>query len=132
MSELWERRRRPQPGQTVFVRMPRRMVWVLAGLITAVIALTLTVAALTFYVIQDHSYVVGRGEYRDREQARLQEQLRQSLCDLLDTLPEGGLLERPRAKYDCGPGIPLSAYPPDVRARIWGTAPTPTPSEGPP
>jgi hypothetical protein len=62
---------------------------------------------------------------RDAENARLHEQIRQSMCDLLDQLPEGGLLQRPREKYGCGPGIPLADLPPAVRDRY---APTPTPA----
>lgn len=51
-------------------------------------------------------YVQGRGEYRDREQARLEEQMRADWCRVLDMLPEGQFLDVLRAEKDCGPGIP--------------------------
>lgn len=63
-------------------------------------------------------YVQGRGEFRDQEQRRLEEQIRRSTCDLLDQLPQGGLLTKPRAKYHCGPGIPLASFPPSVRTQL--------------
>lgn len=79
-------------------------------------------------------YVQGRGEYRDQEQRRLEEQIRRSTCDLLDQLPAGGLLERPRAKYHCGPGLPLSSLPTQEQKQLHHpqtTAPPATPPARP-
>ena len=99
-------------------------------LLVAVVALLLAVATLTFFVYQQQQYVEGRGEYRDRESARLKaeltEAIRQGQCDLLDTFPEGlPSLERAREKYDCGPGIPLSLLTPEEQARIQPPAASP-------
>jgi hypothetical protein len=100
----------------------------------AIVLLLITNAALAYFVWQDHQYVQGRGEYRDQETTRLEQQITDAVCDLLDELPEGGLLDRPREKYGCGPGIPLDDLPADLRERYEGgtrsapttTAPAPT------
>lgn len=60
--------------------------------------------------------IAERGEQRDRQ-----------YCDLLDTLPEGGLLDRPRAVYDCGPGIPFDSLTPEEQRRITGGTASPVP-----
>ena len=95
-------------------------------LLLAVVALLLAVGTLTYFVYQQQQYIQGRGEQRDRENERLQEQIRRSTCDLLDQLPEGGLLDRPRQKYGCGPVYPLSDLPPELQERY---APPPEPAE---
>ena len=95
------------------------------GLVAATFLLLIAVGLLSTYVYQQQQYIQGKGVQRDRENARLHEQIRQSMCDLLDQLPEGGLLQRPRDKYGCGPGIPLADLPPAVRQRY---APTPAPA----
>lgn len=51
-------------------------------------------------------YVAGKGAQRDRENARLREEIRQTTCDVLDQLPQSPLLDGPRQKYGCGPGLP--------------------------
>lgn len=97
----------------------------------AVVALLLAVGTLTFFVYQQQQYIQGRGEYRDREAARMEaeneERLRRGICDLLDQLPEGGLLERPRTKYGCGPGIPFDSLTPEEQRRIGGGSAPQTP-----
>lgn len=92
-------------------------------LLAAVVGLLCAVGTLTYFVYQQQQYVEGRGEYRDAETQRLQQRITDAVCDLLDQLPEGGLLERPRDKYGCGPGIPLSELPEDVRRRYQGEPP---------
>lgn len=97
--------------------------WLRRAVITLVVVAALELAGLSVgavYVYQQQQYVEGRGEYRDREAARLEEQIRRSVCDLLDQLPEGGLLERPRTKYGCGPGIPIDQLTPEEQARLQG------------
>jgi hypothetical protein len=90
----------------------------LAGIVLSYVQARRTEARLQ--VLEE--YVQGRGEFRDREadrlEVRLRESFRQGICDLLDQLPEGGLLERPREKYGCGPGIPLDELPPSEAARL--------------
>lgn len=104
-----------------FADLPR-IIW---GLVALVVALTLAVALLgaawirqQTYNDQMRDYLSGRGEQRDRETQQLEQRITDAVCDLLDQLPEGGLLVRPREKYGCGPGIPLSAYPPDVQDQL--------------
>jgi hypothetical protein len=114
-------------------RLPRRVRLILIGLVVAVVGLAAAVAVMGVYVWQAAAYVPGTGEYRDAEAERIeqqaQERIRRAICDLLDELPEGGLLERPRAKYGCGPGVPIAEFPPEVaeRFRPEVTAPPPAP-----
>src|SRR5690349_12651174 len=91
----------PNPPAHVH-RLPAAVRFALVGLVAAVFLLLVAVSLMGVYVYQQQQYIQGRGELRDRENAQLQEQQRQGICDLLDQLPEGGLLERPRAKYGCG------------------------------
>lgn len=67
------------------------------------------VAAITMLLL----LILERGQMRDAEQERI----REAFCDVFDSLPEGGLLDRPRALFDCGPGIPLEDLPDDLRQR---------------
>jgi hypothetical protein len=117
-------------------RLPRRVRLILIGLVVAVIGLTAAVVVTGVYVWQAAEYVQGTGEYRDAEAERIeqqaQERIRRAICDLLDELPEGGLLERPRAKYGCGPGVPLAEFPPEVAERFRPEAATPPLSAAPP
>lgn len=114
----------PSPPAHVH-RLPKVVRLALSGLVFAVFLLLVAVGFLTVYVHQANQYVQGRGEYRDRETARLEEQIRTSICDLLDQLPEGGLLDRPREKYGCGPGIPFEDLPEDIQQRYGGQPPAP-------
>ena len=106
-------------------RLPGSVRLAMAGLVAAVLLLAVAVGFLTVYVYQANQYVQGRGEFRDAETARLEEQIRRSICDLLDQLPEGGLLDRPRAKYDCGPGLPAELLTPQEQARLADRRPPP-------
>lgn len=73
-------------------------------------------------------YVQGKGEQRDRENARLREEIRQGQCALLDQLPAGGLLDRPRQTYGCGPGIPLDQLTPEEQAQLPSRKAPPRPA----
>lgn len=78
--------------------------------------------------------ILQRSSDRDEQAARLQQSFRQGICDVMDQLPAGGLLERPREKYGCGPGIPLADLPPAVQQRYAPAAPSSpaTHAEAPP
>lgn len=121
-------------------RLPPLVRYAIVGLTGAMFCLLVAVSLLSVYVYQQQQYVQGKGEQRDRENARLEEQQRQGICDLLDQLPEGGLLERPRTKYGCGPGIPLDELTPQEQEQVAGrnpaavappVAPSPQPSTPP-
>ena len=114
----------PNPPAHVH-RLPTVFRIAVVGLTAAVFLLLIATGLLATYVYQQQQYIQGKGVQRDQENARLLEKIREAQCDLLDQLPEGGLLEAPRTKYHCGPGIPLSDLPPAVRERY---APTPTPA----
>ena len=101
-------------------RLPPMVRVAVVGLGAAVFLLLVAVGFLTVYVYQQQQYIQGKGAQRDRETAAAQERLRQGICDLLDQLPEGGLLERPRTKYHCGPGIPLDQLTPSEQAQVQG------------
>jgi hypothetical protein len=83
----------------------RRFLIITAG---CVIATAIAVAVLLWYVQEIR-------QVRDQQLRDVQEQIREGQCDLLDEFPEGGLLERPRAKYGCGPGYPASELDPEQR-----------------
>lgn len=111
-------------------RLPRVVRLALIGLTAAVFLSLAADGLLATYVFQQQQYIAGKGQQRDRENARTNERINSAICDLLDQLPEGGLLERPRAKYGCGPGIPLSQLTPQEQAQLSGraTATTVTPA----
>lgn len=99
------------------------------GLTIAVALVIVALVLVGLAVYQADQYVKGRGEYRDQENARTNERINRAMCDLLDQLPEGGLLERPRTKYHCGPGIPLEQLTPQEQAQVRGRgAPPPEPA----
>lgn len=108
----------------------------LAGLSIALLLLAVAVGLMAIYVYQANQYVQGRGDYRDAEAQRLEqeatERSRRSTCDLLDQLPATALLDRVRAKYQCGPGTPIAQLPPDVQAELDGDRPVPTQTSPPP
>jgi hypothetical protein len=139
----WQQAPQTPPGATTTThdhRLPRRVRLILTGLVVAVVALTGLVVVMGVYVWQAAEYVRGEGEYRDAEAARMEaerlERERRFACDLLDTLPEGGPVDRTRGKYGCGPGIPLSELPSEEAARLeqqrGGASPPPTTSSRPP
>lgn len=113
-----------KPGHTH--ELPSSLLIIIRAMVGLVVILAAIVAMLTSYVFQQQQYIEGRGEQRDAENERLNQRINDSICDLLDQLPEGGLLDRPRQKYGCGPGIPLSELPDDVRQRYHTPEPTPS------
>jgi len=104
-------------------RLPKVVRLALVGLTVAVFLALVGIGLMASAVYQANQYVQGRGEFRDREQQRLEEQIRRSTCDLLDQLPQGGLLDRPRVKYGCGPGIPVSDLSPEEQAQLMDRSP---------
>jgi hypothetical protein len=100
-------------------RLPRIVAGCLAGLIAVNVLVLTGLALLATFVYQDHEYVQGRGEYRDQETDRLEEEIRQGKCDLLDGLPaDSRVLDRLRQENGCGPGIPRDQLPPEVRQQL--------------
>lgn len=119
------------PGNAHVHRLPTSVRLALVGLTAAVFLALVGLGLMASAVYQADQYVQGRGEYRDRETARVEretrDRIRAAICDLLDQLPEGGLLDRPRAKYGCGPGIPFEALTPEEQERITGARGSPPP-----
>jgi hypothetical protein len=115
-----------KPGHTH--ELPGGLLTILKALVLVVVVLTVMVGLLTYYVFQQQAYIEGRGHVRDAENERTNQRINDAICDLLDQLPEGGLLDRPRERYGCGPGIPLSELPEDVRRRYTGEDGTPAPT----
>lgn len=96
-----------------------------AALVLLVVAQMLTLAGLGLaaaFIYQQQQYIEGRGEYRDREAERMEEQwqerFRRGQCDMLDNLPEGAVLDRLRDRYDCGPGLPRAELSPEERQEL--------------
>jgi hypothetical protein len=82
----------------------------IAGLLAGIILMGVSVHRTNARLASLEEYVEGRGEYRDREadalEGRMEESVRQGLCDLLDQFPgPSRFLDGPRAKYGCGPGV---------------------------
>lgn len=103
-----------------------RVVLIIIGVYMLLITAGLGLVA--FYSYQDHEYVMGRGEYRDLEATRQDDQFRQGICDVLDGLPESRVLEGTRNKYGCGPGIPVDQLPPEVANELAFRAPPEPPA----
>jgi len=108
-------------------RLPKVVRLALVGLTVSMFLALVGIGLMAGAVYQANQYVQGRGEYRDREAVRMEqeteESIRRAMCDLLDQLPEGGLLDRPRVKYGCGPGIPVSDLTPEEQAQLANRAP---------
>jgi len=104
-------------------RLPPLVRAAVIGLTVAVLCLLVGLGLITAQLVKVNQYVQGKGEQRDVENARLHEQQRQGMCDLLDQLPEGGLLDRPRVKYGCGPGLPVSSLTPEEQAQLMDRTP---------
>ena len=104
-------------------RLPLIVRFGILGLTGAVFLLLVAVGLLATYVYQQQQYIQGKGVQRDAENARLEEQIREGMCELLDTFPAGLQgLERARTKYHCGPGIPLDQLTPQEQAQLQGNA----------
>ena len=64
-------------------------------------------------------YITGRGQLREQQIEQVREQIRESWCQALDGLPrDNAYLDILRDKYDCGPGLPLSQFSPDVQKQL--------------
>lgn len=88
------------PGHTHEVTTRWKVVGV--GVLVVVVAVTALVGWLFWLLILSD-------EHAEQDQQRI-------VCALLDSLPAGGaLLEELRDEWDCGPGRPVSDFPPEVR-----------------
>ena len=108
----------PAPARVETVVCPRWLVRAVIGLAAMSALLLVGIVVGAVYVYQQQQFIEGRGELRDQENERLNQRINDAICDLLDQLPEGELLDRPRGKYGCGPGIALEDLPEDVRRRF--------------
>jgi len=89
-----ERRRQPRTVVEHTHKQPR---WPLLLLSIAVVVLTAAVVALTLAV-------VNLAEFRDQQADRIQQNVTDAVCDVLDVLAAGGRLDEIRQQYRCGPG----------------------------
>jgi hypothetical protein len=69
-------------------------------LLYVVVTLNVVLTALVF------CYVVVLKNAHDTEQQRIERQIQLNNCALLDQLPADFPLDRLRATYHCGPGLP--------------------------
>ena len=72
------------------------------GALYVAVVLNLILSLLLF------AYVIVLKSSRDGEAALIQRQLVSNNCALMDQLPAGGALDRLRATYHCGPGLPYT------------------------
>jgi hypothetical protein len=100
-------------------QLPQGIFRVLIALCVFLLVLALVDAFLVLYI-------VGRGQVREQQIRDTREQVRESLCDVLDGLPQGGVLDLTRDRLGCGPGMPLESYPPDIQKQLTPPAPRAT------
>ena len=81
------------------LRAPARGRRYAVGALYVAVVLNLVLSLLLF------TYVLVLKSSRDTEATRIQRQLEQNNCSLMDQLPAGGPLDPLRAKYHCGPGL---------------------------
>jgi hypothetical protein len=106
--------------------MPR---WLICCLIVMMIV-ELMIIVIIWLLVQRQQTL---SHYRNQETARTRQEMRDGFCDLLDQFPQSALLDAPRQKYHCGPGIPVSQLPPAIRQQ-WpqgGQVATPSPTTAP-
>lgn len=97
-------------------KLPQSIFRVVIALAVFLLVLAVVDAVLVLYII-------GRGQVREQQIEQTRRDVREQLCDVLDGLPQGGVLDLTRSKLDCGPGMPLSSFPPDIQ-RQFTPAPT--------
>lgn len=91
----------------------------------ALIWLYVAVAGLVIVAALIVTYMLARGAQRDAQNEQVWQQIRDSWCLALDTLPEGGLLDLLRDRYDCGPGLRPDQLPPELRQQYGGVPAAP-------
>ena len=65
-------------------------------------------------------FILARGEARDAAEKRMRTEIHSGQCELLDAFPTTPLLDDVRHKFNCGPGRPISDFPPDVQENLNG------------
>lgn len=115
----WPLREGSGPAAQHEHEIPRGWVVLAAGFGLILAGLAIVVTLQLVRDIQQQNYIEGRGQQRDAENERLNQRINDAICDLLDQLPEGDLLDRPREKYGCGPGIAIEDLPADIRQRYY-------------
>ena len=98
---------------------------ILMGLLAAVIVLLLTNGLTLVYglsvnerISRLEEFVAGKGTQRDAENRRLQQDISDAVCNVMDSLPAGGLFDPIREQYGCGPGIPVDQLDPEAAQNI--------------
>jgi hypothetical protein len=86
------------------------------------------IAMLTVAVAGIMIYLLSKSAQRDQQIEDTNQEVRKAICQLLDGLPAGGVLDVSRAQFGCGPGTPIDQFPPEVRQQF---SPSPTPAPAP-
>jgi len=73
-------------------------------------------------------FILARGEARDAAEKRIRLEIHNGQCELLDAFPAAPLLDDVRHRFHCGPGRPVSDFPPEVQQNLTGSAPATTPA----
>jgi len=118
----------PEPAEGTPVgehthEQPRSMLVLVLTAATVVLSLTVVFLLYMSYTLQQSQgefslYLEGRGAQRDAENQQLQEDIRNAVCNVMDSLPAGGLFDPTRELYDCGPGIPVDQIDPEAAQNI--------------
>lgn len=87
--------------------------WLLVGYAVCILGLLGGVTIVGWQAITTNqrltaveSYVAGKGEQRDRENAELNDRIDKAVCLALDQFPASPRLDPVRRAYGCGPGLP--------------------------
>lgn len=99
----------------------RRWRRIFAALMVLTVAQTLAIGALLWLVLLSE-------EYRQEQRARTLA----AICDVLESLPPGPVLDDVRRRWDCGPGRPVAAFPPQVQQELAERDGEPPVQEPPP
>lgn len=104
------------------------------GLKTTPIGMALLALVLLFFVNAAFLvYILVARESRNVQQEQVQQQIRDSWCSALDAFPQKNYFLDPlRKQYNCGPGLPLESYPPEIQDGLNGGSSAPATPTAPP
>jgi hypothetical protein len=105
------------PGHTH--RLTRRASIIAKAAAVLALAMTCAVVGLYWYVLWSDEYAKAQ-----------REETRRSICEVLEAFPSTALLDQVRKEQGCGPGRPLSDFPPEIQ-REFAPPPSPAPPAPP-
>jgi len=116
----------PEPEEEPPVPAPSRGAALLLKVLTGAVVLLLVLSGWLLFTVfrlqqgqsETTAFIEGRGAARDAENERLNNRIDAAVCNVLDSLPAGGLFDPIRAQYGCGPGIPVDELDPGAAQNL--------------